>query len=196
MATVVVMPQLGNSVESCLIVSWQVAVGDEIAENAIVCEVETDKASMEVPSSAAGTVLAILWDEGDDVPVKEPLLVVGVVPGNAGEFTFERHQLGLDLADLLLERLELLQLRVAHLVAGPQDLHPGGQVDDEQQVTADHQHVVPAKGARQPFLGHAQHLAGSIGYSDQQGSQNKDHQRGGEEHHAVDPYPLGGGLGK
>jgi pyruvate dehydrogenase E2 component (dihydrolipoamide acetyltransferase) len=78
MATVVVMPQLGNSVESCLIVSWQVKVGDEIAENAIVCEVETDKASMEVPSSAAGTVLALLWAEGDDVPVKEPLLVVGV----------------------------------------------------------------------------------------------------------------------
>lgn len=77
MATVVVMPQLGNSVESCLIVSWQVRVGDEIAENAIVCEVETDKASMEVPSSAAGTVLALLWAEGDDVPVKEPLLVVG-----------------------------------------------------------------------------------------------------------------------
>ena len=77
MATVVVMPQLGNSVESCLIVSWQVGVGDEIAESAIVCEVETDKASMEVPSSAAGTVLALLWDEGDDVPVKEPLLVVG-----------------------------------------------------------------------------------------------------------------------
>ncbi|WP_197510639.1 biotin/lipoyl-containing protein [Tessaracoccus coleopterorum] len=77
MATVVVMPQLGNSVESCLIVSWQVKVGDEIAENAIVCEVETDKASMEVPSSASGTVLAVLWDEGDDVPVKQPLLVVG-----------------------------------------------------------------------------------------------------------------------
>ncbi|AQP45334.1 dihydrolipoamide acetyltransferase family protein [Tessaracoccus flavus] len=77
MATVVVMPQLGNSVESCLIVSWLVAVGDAVAENAIVCEVETDKASMEVPSTAAGTVLALLWDEGDDVPVKEPLLVVG-----------------------------------------------------------------------------------------------------------------------
>lgn len=77
MATVVVMPQLGNSVESCLIVSWQVKVGDEITENAVVCEVETDKASMEVPSSAAGTVLALLWQEGDDVPVKEPLLVVG-----------------------------------------------------------------------------------------------------------------------
>ena len=89
MATVVVMPQLGNSVESCLIVSWQVKVGDEIAENAIVCEVETDKASMEVPTTAGGTVLAILWDEGDDVPVKEPLLVVGAAgedpaPARAG----------------------------------------------------------------------------------------------------------------
>ncbi|MNC23937.1 hypothetical protein D3C75_719760 [compost metagenome] len=71
-----------------------------------------------------------------------------------------------------------------------------GQVDDEQQVTADYQHVVPAEGARQPFLGHAQHLAGGFGYSDKQGSQNEDHQRGGEEHHAVDPYPLGRRVGK
>ena len=77
MATVVVMPQLGNSVESCLIVSWSVSEGDEVAEGAVLCEVETDKASMEVPSTAAGTVLKVLWGEGDDVPVKEPLLVLG-----------------------------------------------------------------------------------------------------------------------
>lgn len=80
MATVVVMPQLGNSVESCLIVSWAVKEGDEVAENSVLCEVETDKASMEVPSTAAGTVLKRLWEEGDDVPVKQPLLVVGA-PG-------------------------------------------------------------------------------------------------------------------
>ncbi len=77
MATVVVMPQLGNSVESCLIVSWAVSEGDTVAENSVLCEVETDKASMEVPSPAAGTVLKLLWSEGDDVPVKEPLLVIG-----------------------------------------------------------------------------------------------------------------------
>ncbi len=77
MATVVVMPQLGNSVESCLIVSWSVSEGDEVAEGAVLCEVETDKASMEVPSTAAGTVLKLLWGEGDDVPVKDPLLVLG-----------------------------------------------------------------------------------------------------------------------
>ncbi len=77
MATVVVMPQLGNSVESCLIVSWAVGEGDEVAEGAVLCEVETDKASMEVPSTASGTVLKLLWAEGDDVPVKDPLLVLG-----------------------------------------------------------------------------------------------------------------------
>lgn len=80
MASVVVMPQLGNSVESCLIISWQVKVGDEVAVDGVLCEVETDKASMEVPSTEAGTVLAILWDEGDDVPVKDPIVVVGA-PG-------------------------------------------------------------------------------------------------------------------
>ncbi len=77
MATVIVMPALGNSVESCLIVSWLVKEGDIIAENGILCEVETDKASMEVPSTASGTVLKLLWAEGDDVPVMQPLLVVG-----------------------------------------------------------------------------------------------------------------------
>ena len=77
MATVIVMPALGNSVESCLIVSWAVKEGDTITENSVLCEVETDKAAMEVPATAAGTVLKRLWEEGDDVPVMQPLLVVG-----------------------------------------------------------------------------------------------------------------------
>lgn len=84
MATVVVMPQLGNSVESCLIISWQVKVGDTVAVDGVLCEVETDKASMEVPSTEAGTVLAILWDEGDDVPVKDPIVVVGAAGEDPG----------------------------------------------------------------------------------------------------------------
>lgn len=77
MATIVVMPQLGNSVESCLIVAWSVKEGDTVAENTVLCEVETDKASMDVPSTSAGTVLKLLWSEGDDVPVKDPLVVLG-----------------------------------------------------------------------------------------------------------------------
>lgn len=91
MATVVVMPQLGNSVESCLIMSWEVAVGDSVAVDQVLCSIETDKATMDVPSSDAGTVLALLWEEGDEVPVKDPLVILGepgedisgLVPGGA-----------------------------------------------------------------------------------------------------------------
>ena len=77
MAQVVVMPQLGNTVESCLVTAWLVKVGDVVDASTLLCEIETDKSSMEVPAGVSGTVLALLAAEGDDVPVKSPLLVVG-----------------------------------------------------------------------------------------------------------------------
>lgn len=86
MAQVVVMPQLGNTVESCLITSWLVAVGDVVDANTLLCEIETDKSAMEVPSGVAGTVLALLAEEGDDVPVKQAIAVVGEPGENVEEF--------------------------------------------------------------------------------------------------------------
>lgn len=77
MATIVVMPQLGNSVESCIIVEWMIAEGDTVAVDQTLASIETDKSTMEVPSTAAGTVLKLLWEEGDEVPVKDPLIIVG-----------------------------------------------------------------------------------------------------------------------
>jgi len=77
MAQVVVMPQLGNTVESCLVTAWLVKVGDVVDASTLLCEIETDKSSMEVPAGVSGTVLALLAAEGDDVPVKSPLLIVG-----------------------------------------------------------------------------------------------------------------------
>ena len=77
MATIVVMPQLGNSVESCIIVEWTVAEGDAVSLDQTLCSIETDKSTMEVPSTAEGTVLKLLWEEGDEVPVKDPLIIVG-----------------------------------------------------------------------------------------------------------------------
>ena len=77
MATIVVMPQLGNSVESCLIMEWAVKPGDTVAVDQTLCSIETDKATMHVPSTDAGTVLKLLWEEGDEVPVKDPLLILG-----------------------------------------------------------------------------------------------------------------------
>ncbi|HOV94744.1 MAG TPA: dihydrolipoamide acetyltransferase family protein [Spirochaetales bacterium] len=77
MAHVVVMPKLGNTVESCIIVKWDVAEGQDVNADTVLCEIETDKATMEVPAGVSGKVLKILRAEGDDVPVMEPIVVVG-----------------------------------------------------------------------------------------------------------------------
>jgi pyruvate dehydrogenase E2 component (dihydrolipoamide acetyltransferase) len=77
MATTIIMPKLGNTVESSVIVSWKVKPGDHIDKDSVLCEIETDKATMDVPAGVEGTVLALLHKEGDDVPVLEPIAVIG-----------------------------------------------------------------------------------------------------------------------
>lgn len=77
MAEIVVMPKLGNTVETCLIVEWLKEEGDRIESGDVLCTVETDKAAVDVESSANGTLLKILYVEGDEVPVLIPIAVVG-----------------------------------------------------------------------------------------------------------------------
>jgi pyruvate dehydrogenase E2 component (dihydrolipoamide acetyltransferase) len=81
MAEQILMPRQGNTVESCVILEWRKQEGDTIAEGDVICEVETDKATFEVESTTAGSLLKIFFSDGDDVPVLTPIAVVG----NAGE---------------------------------------------------------------------------------------------------------------
>jgi pyruvate dehydrogenase E2 component (dihydrolipoamide acetyltransferase) len=77
MAIAVVMPKQGQTVESCLIVGWKKAVGDQVAAGEILTEVETDKALVEVESPVAGTILALFFEAGDDVPVLTNIAAIG-----------------------------------------------------------------------------------------------------------------------
>ncbi|MDR0688700.1 MAG: 2-oxo acid dehydrogenase subunit E2 [Spirochaetaceae bacterium] len=77
MAHVLIMPRQGNTVESCIIVDWKVKEGDSVAADTAVCDVETDKATFEVPAGENGTILKLLKEQGDDVPVLEPIAVIG-----------------------------------------------------------------------------------------------------------------------
>ncbi len=81
MATAVVLPKQGNTVESCIIVAWKKEAGDHIAAGDVLCEVETDKATFEVESTASGTLLARFFEEGEDVPVLAPIAAIGM-PGD------------------------------------------------------------------------------------------------------------------
>ena len=86
MAIPAIIPKLGNTVESCIIVEWKKAVGETIAEGETLLDVETDKAVMEVPSPASGVVLAHLFAPGDLVPVLETIAVIGEAGENISAF--------------------------------------------------------------------------------------------------------------
>ena len=77
MATPVIMPQQGNTVESCLILEWKKGVGEKVSEGDTLCVVETDKAAFEVEAPAEGILLARFFREGEDVPVLTNIAVIG-----------------------------------------------------------------------------------------------------------------------
>ena len=70
------LPDLGENIESGDVIRILVAVGDHLAEDQTVIELETDKAVIEVPSSVDGTVTGILVQQGDTIAVGQPILEV------------------------------------------------------------------------------------------------------------------------
>jgi len=74
------MPRQGQSVESCILTKWLVQPGDAVKTGQPLAGIETDKASFEVESPADGTVLALFFDEGADVPVLTNIGALGA-PG-------------------------------------------------------------------------------------------------------------------
>lgn len=77
MAKPIVMPKQGNQVESCLILQWLKQPGDAVEVGEPVCEIETDKAVVEIPSPEAGVLLETFYPAGEEVPVFTPIAAVG-----------------------------------------------------------------------------------------------------------------------
>jgi len=77
MANEVRLPQLGQTMEEGTIVSCLVKVGDEVKKGDVIFEIETDKATLEMESPAAGFVKHILVAVDETLPVGAPLLVLG-----------------------------------------------------------------------------------------------------------------------
>ena len=72
----VLMPDLGEGVLEGELKSWKIAVGDQVSEDDIAAEVLTDKASMEIPSTAKGRVKELKIKAGESCPVGGVLFVV------------------------------------------------------------------------------------------------------------------------
>ncbi|MDW3183028.1 2-oxoglutarate dehydrogenase complex dihydrolipoyllysine-residue succinyltransferase [Roseobacter sp.] len=80
----VMVPTLGESVTEATVSTWFKSVGDSVAADEMLCELETDKVSVEVPAPAAGTLTEILAPEGTTVEASAKLAVMtpgeGAVP--------------------------------------------------------------------------------------------------------------------
>ena len=68
MANAVIMPKAGITVESCIIGEWLKQVGDQVKVGDILFTYETDKASFECESTEEGELLAIFFEDGEEVP--------------------------------------------------------------------------------------------------------------------------------
>jgi pyruvate dehydrogenase E2 component (dihydrolipoamide acetyltransferase) len=86
MATPVIMPKFGQSVETCILTKWYKKAGEEIKKGEIIFAYETDKASFEEESKEDGILLATFFEEGDEVPVLTNVAVIGKAGESADEF--------------------------------------------------------------------------------------------------------------
>ncbi|MBQ7508370.1 MAG: 2-oxo acid dehydrogenase subunit E2 [Spirochaetales bacterium] len=77
MASIVIMPKQGLLMEEGVIVNWIVKEGGTVKEGEPLFEMETDKLTITMDSTATGTVLKILHPEGDTVPITKPIAIIG-----------------------------------------------------------------------------------------------------------------------
>src|SRR5689334_17860169 len=106
----VLMPQLGETVAEGKITKWFVKAGDKVKPGDNLFEIETDKTSMEVPATEAGTltdirfevgevakvgaVVAVIGGAGDAKPKPHPTSKPPLTPAKAGAQSQEKKELG------------------------------------------------------------------------------------------------------
>jgi pyruvate/2-oxoglutarate dehydrogenase complex dihydrolipoamide acyltransferase (E2) component len=69
------MPRVGDTVDSVYLVAWKKTLGEEVAVGEMLLEVETDKATVEVPSPVAGKVVELLFKVDDEIKTGDPIVI-------------------------------------------------------------------------------------------------------------------------
>jgi pyruvate dehydrogenase E2 component (dihydrolipoamide acetyltransferase) len=147
------LPDLGEGVREGEIARWLVQVGQTVEEDDPLVEIQTDKATVEVPSPASGTVARILVEEGQLVPVGTPLVVIGDgdVPAAATDQA--------EVAPGKVQTTPLVRKIAAELGVDLNAVHgsgPGGRITEQDVRTA-----VPAREGerREPLRGVRREIA-------------------------------------
>lgn len=77
MATAVMMPQVGQDIETATIVEWHKKENDEVNTGDVIATVESDKATFDVEAYDSGVLLKRLYEEGQEVKVLTPIAYLG-----------------------------------------------------------------------------------------------------------------------
>ena len=77
MAVLIIMPKQGNTVESCILTKWHKREGDAVKAGEQLFSYETDKSAFDEAAALDGTLLKLLCEEGDDIPVLQGVCVIG-----------------------------------------------------------------------------------------------------------------------
>jgi pyruvate dehydrogenase E2 component (dihydrolipoamide acetyltransferase) len=93
MAEIINMPKLGFDMAEGTLVRWVKKVGETVNKGEVLAEIETDKATVEVESSASGVVRKLLVDEGAVIPVNSPIAVVGTADEKLDEVSVPAGQM-------------------------------------------------------------------------------------------------------
>ena len=88
MAQEIKMPNLGSDMEEGILLNWTKQVGEQIKEGDVIAEIETDKATVEVPATAGGTIIKLIGEPGQALRVGSGIGYVGAqgeaAPANGG----------------------------------------------------------------------------------------------------------------
>jgi pyruvate dehydrogenase E2 component (dihydrolipoyllysine-residue acetyltransferase) len=146
------LPDLGEGLTEGEIARWLVSVGQEIAEDDPLVEVQTDKTTVEIPSPAAGTVARILVEEGQIVPVGTVLVVIGE-DGSTPAAPDEQQEATEAVRDDAKVRATPLVRKIARELgvdlAAVQGTGPQGRITEEDVRGG----ASPAEGRREPLRG-------------------------------------------
>jgi pyruvate/2-oxoglutarate dehydrogenase complex dihydrolipoamide acyltransferase (E2) component len=167
------LPDLGEGLTEGEIARWLVAEGDEIAEDAPLVEIATDKTTVEIPSPAGGIVSKIFVAEGDVVPVGTVLVVIGggaaaveppspqVPPASSAQAVSPRQTMGpgsrVQATPLVRRIAQELGVDLASVTA----TGPGGRLtEDDVRAAAGHaRNAGQAEGRREKVRGVRRQIA-------------------------------------
>jgi pyruvate dehydrogenase E2 component (dihydrolipoamide acetyltransferase) len=135
MANTLTVPELGEGVDSVDVVAILVSVGEEVEIDQPVIEVETDKASVEVPTTFAGVITEIHVAVGDSLRAGEPIISVDGVPPTATQESAQDHAEAIAEPESAVEAAAVAGTEASHETAAGAEAETEAVSSSEAELT-------------------------------------------------------------